>query len=403
MSTAGHGVRSNKRCEDASGFASTLGIGAAFSPISRQFNIADHDRILALELGKPLVIHDAEYDTEYPEAADDEQITSHGVSSTEQWTALLATVHIVRSYEPLIPLLKSPYITRYTLEAREEYLLKCFSLLPKAFQPSASESLDPRIITPLICLQNARLSLQRHNLTPLCPPELRVQAIDKCVMVARDTALIMSRCLNPGASPKRDPSARRRLLATSASALLCMHVWRCLLILLFRADYHPAIVLVQAASAIGGSRQVNLCCGRHIEFFLRVLYTRMQKGISDDLDNDEELIAYVSGDVQNNPDSGWVWQGGEAGTETSHLSGAAQATPSFESARSGQRKQAPNSALIEQEVEDWGGWEHIERSVNYLLEQQQKQRQRMHPRSPPQQAPVSSPSDTSRMTIANII
>jgi Fungal specific transcription factor domain len=363
------------------------------------FCSTDSNRILALELGKPLLINDADFDTEYPEPADDEQITSAGVYSTEQSTALLATVHVVRSFQSLCQLLKSPYITRYPLEAREEYLHNCFSLLPKTFQPSAAEPLDPRTIAPLICLQNARLSLQRHNLAPACPPELRLQAIDKCVMVARDTAMVLSRCLDPALSPKQASTERSRLLAISASTMLCMHIWRCLLLLLFRTDYHPAIVLVQAASAIGGARQVNLCCGRYVQFFLRVLYARVQQETPGDFDNDEELIAYASGDAQNNPENNWVWQGAESGTESSSFVGTAQALPS-DQPRSG--LQSP--VLVDQEAGEWGGWEQVERSVHYLLEQQQQnQRQQTQQRSPQQQAPINSPSDTSRMTIANII
>ena len=373
----------------------------AFHPL--MFYSANCNRILALELGKPLLINDADYDTDYPEPADDEQITQNGVYSTGQSTALLATVHVVRSFQSLIQLLKSPYVTRYDLEACEEDLHKCFSLFPKTFQPDAPEALDPRAIAPLVCLQNARLSLQRHNLTPLSPPDLRLQAINKCVMVARDTARILSRCLYPDLSQKQASADRSRLLAISASTLLCMHIWRCLLLLLFRADYHPAIALVQAASAIGGARQVNVCCGRYIEFFLRVLYARFQQGTSGDFENDEELIAYVSGDLQNDPENNWVWQGGEVGTELNRSVGATQAPSSFDQVRSGPVDKVQSPVLRDQEAGDCNGWELIERSVRYLLEQQHNQRQQTQQRSPQHQAPVGSPSDTSRMTIANII
>jgi Fungal specific transcription factor domain len=370
--------------------------------LSLHCNIADHSRLLALELGKPLLIKDEDYDTDYPEPADDEQFFSDADDSTGQSTPLLAMVNVVRSFQSLNQLLKSAYITRETLQARQEYLQTCLSLFPKVFQPSALEALEPRTIAPLVCLQNALLLLQRHNLTPMCPSDLRLQAIDSCVMVARDTAMTLSRCLDPALSPKHSRAQRSQLLAMSASTLLCMHIWRCLLFLLFRADYLPAIVLVQAASAIGGARQVNLCCGRHVEFFLRVLYSRLQQGHSGDFDEDEEMIAYVSGDLQSNPDTSWVWQGSEMGVETSKLTASTQALPLFEQTHSVPTNNAKSPVLMDQDVKEWGGWEHVERSVRYLLEGQQKQkRETRRPPQPP--LSVSPPSDTSRMTIANII
>lgn len=365
-------------------------------------HIADHRRLLALELGKPLLIKDEDYDTDYPEPADDEQFFGDADDSTGQSTPLLAMVNVVRSFQSLNQLLKSPYITRETLQARQEYLQTCLSLFPKVLQPSALEALEPRTIAPLVCLQNALLLLQRHNLTPMCPSDLRLQAIDSCVVVARDTAMTLSRCLNPALSPKHSRAQRSQLLAMSASTFLCMHIWRCLLFLLFRADYLPAIVLVQAASAIGGARQVNLCCGRHVEFFLRVLYSRLQQGHSGDFDEDEEMIAYVSGDLQSNPDTSWVWQGVEMGVESSKFTASTQALPPFDQAHFVSTSKAKGPVLMGQDVEEWGGWEHVERSVRYLLEEQQKQKQEtQRPPQPP--LSVSPPSDTSRMTIANII
>lgn len=373
------------------------------SSSSPHYLTADWSRLLALELGKPLLIKDEDYDTDYPDLADDEQFSGDGVLSTGQSTPLLAMVNVVRSFQSLNQLLKSPYITRERLQSREEYFHTCLSLFPKTFQPSALEPLDPRAISPLICLQNARLLLQRHNLTPACPPELRLQATDKCVMVARDTAMTLSRCLEPALSPKLSSADRSRLLAMSASTLLCMHIWRCLLFLLFRGDYLPAIVLVQAASAIGGARPVNLCCGRHVEFFLRVVYSRLQQGHSGDFDDDEEMIAYVSGDLQSNPDTSWVWQGRGSGMESSKLATIAQELPPFDQAHAtGPINNVKSPVLLDREATHWGGWDHIEGSIRYLLERQEKQRRETQ--TVPQQHPsVSPPSDTSRMTIANII
>lgn len=315
-------------------------------------------------------------------------------------------VTIARSFQSLVPPPKSTFVTRERLQVCEEYLHTFFSLLPKTFRPSALEALAPQTIAPLVCLQNARLLLQRHNLTPSCTADLRLEAIDKCVLVARDTAMILSRCLDPALSPTQEAAERSRMLAISASTFLCMHIWRCLLYLLFRADYLPALVLVQAASAIGGARGVNGCCGRHVDFFLGMLYARRQQGRFGDLDHDEEMIAYVSGDLQSNSEISWVWKDKDRGLEGRNqtLSGQALPPPSDHGGSPGSWEKIRNAEEADQEAREWDGWDHVERRVKYLHEQQQQQ-VRLPPTPRPGQQPASSspPSDTSRMTIANII
>ena len=355
--------------------------------------------MLALELSRPVLIKDEDYDTDYPKPAYDEQIAGGEVCSTAHLTSLLAMVNVVRSFQSLSQLLKAPYITQETLQSREECFHTCLSLLPKIFQPSASEGLDPCAIAPLICLQNARLVLQRHNLTPECPPTLRIQAIDKCLIVARDTAKALSRCLDPTLFPQHTLSERSHLVAMSASTFTCMHICRCLLFVLLRADYLPAVVLVQAASIIGGARQVNLCCGQHVEFFLRLLHSRRQSGLPDEFDNDEEMIAYVSGDLRSHADTSWVWHGRETGVKEGKFAAGAQGLPSFDQARSGPIHDIKSLVLTDQECRDWKGWEQVERSVQFLLEQQENH-QRDIQRPIQQHASVS---DNSKMMIANII
>ena len=136
-------------------------------------------------------------------------------------------------------------------------------------------------------------------------------------------------------------------------------------------DYLPAIVLVQAASIIGGARQVNLCCGRHVEFFLRLLHSRRQSGLPDEFDNNEEMIAYVLGDLQSNTDTSWVWHGRETGVEEGKLAVGAQGSPSFDQTRSGPIHDIKSLVLTDQECRDWKGWEQVNRSVQFLLEQQE--------------------------------
>ena len=363
------------------------------------------------------MIDDNACDTEYPEPVDDQCITAHGVLQDGQSTPLLATIHVVRSVQPLVRLFKSECISPETILMYERHLDACHGLFPPPLLLSSTEPLDPRSIAPMIHLQNVRMMLHRHNLSPFCRPEARHQAVQACVNIALNTSQLMSRCMGP-------TSATRNDLAVSATTLLCTHLWRCTLFLLFQEQYESASNLVQAFHAIGPARNVTFDCGRHIAFFIRCIMDRLQNGVIDNFEQDEELMAYVSADLQSSAETSWVWQGSETGANLSINSTAGQA-PSDKSgwppfARADLSQSSYDRVLAEEASQDWDGWEQVERSLHYMLEQRhqrQQQRQQIQSRDPHRPPSAGSPHwlhpaqqpqqpvgpGNSRMTIANII
>ena len=355
-------------------------------------------------------------------------MTPNGIVLEGNSTTLPAIIHVVRSFQSLTQHFKSPCIPAESFRSCE----RTFNTLPKDLANPSIGPLDPRHIGPIIYLHNARLMLYRHNMSPSCPADARLRAIDLCLKVAQDTACLLSRCV--GADSKSTSSNWRSLLATSASTLLCTHLWRCILFLLFRGEYHSALVLVQASSAIGDARLVNSCCGRYISFFLACIFERLQTGRVVDFEYDEELMVYLSADLQSSNDSGWVWQDPGASASNriesdqdsrTHLENANDSlSPRFPS--EDPRTPAIDGTTNIEERQAWGGWENIERSVHFLLDQQSRQQklyesQQGTPSSlisgaaerhghssmaPFASQPVNQQQDslgTSRMTIANII
>jgi hypothetical protein len=348
---------------------------------------------------------------------DDRFVTKHAVLQDGQPTPLLA---VVRSVQPLIRLFKSEHLSPETLQSYDRHFDSCHDLFPRRLSLASSESLDPRSIAPVVCLQNVRMMLHRHNLSPLCQPEARSQAVEACVKIALNTSRLMSRCMSPVSVTRSD-------FAVSATTLLCTHIWRCTLFLLFRGEYEAALILVQALSAIGSARNVTVDCGRHIAFFMGCMTERIQSGVTGDFEQDEELMAYVSADLQSSAENSWVWQGSET---DAHLGANSTTGPEpVEGSYGGGRSSWPPFACAdlsriaydrvsaEEVLQDWEGWDQIERSLRYLLERQHLQRQQSQPRSshlppiaipPPQFQPVQqkqasvSPGNP-RMMIANII
>ncbi|KAL4809208.1 fungal-specific transcription factor domain-containing protein [Aspergillus unguis] len=363
------------------------------------------DRVIALEMGKPVLINDQDCDVDLPCTVDEQFIADAGcVPESQQATPLLATIHVVRSIGQLTRILRSTAIGTASLQTFERHFSTCLAIFPEQYQPTSDQYMEPRSLTPIIYLQNARLMLHRHNISPFCPPEVRSSALDFCASVSQDTARLLSRCMRP--SPVTGNKDWRSLLATSGTTMLCAHLWRCTLLLLFRQEYEAALVCVQASSAMRDSRVINAVCGRNIAFFLKCLLDRIQRSESAHLDEDEEMMAYVSGDMQGTSNGSWVWEGSETGSQLG------MATPPDNAHHSADDDRSP------EEPTSWEGWDWLEQTVQYLVAEKQQRQQKEGPALRPSEAsyrgsesttespdpiPTQSTSTHSRMTIASII
>ncbi|KAJ5167402.1 uncharacterized protein N7482_006183 [Penicillium canariense] len=357
-----------------------------------------YDRLLALEMGKPVLINDQDCDIDLPCPVDDDSHAQGKLPEDQQTvpSPLLATIHVVRSIGQLTRTLRSTSISYATLETFERHFTICRTTFPTHLQLKQDTDLDPRSLAPIIYLQNARLLLHRHNISPFCQPGVRIAAVDYCVSIAIDTANILSRCMRNHAGA----GDWRALFASSAGTLLCTHIWRCALFLLFRQEFGPALACVQASAAVGDARAANAACGRYLAFFLRCLVDRSQPSELMDPEPNEVIMAYLSGDMQGTSDGSWVWQGSETGANLENIPGPAASAPT-------------------QAEGQWEGWEWIEKTVAHLLgEKQQRDYESRdlpmenRPESSAMLAPESADSDMmerrsssahSRMTIASII
>ena len=327
---------------------------------------------------------------------------------------LLILVQVGRFISQVLKALRPSLIPTPTLNALDTELGACMSAFPMHHQISMTEYLDPSSLSPIVYLQSARIMLHRHNLSPTCTPEVRTAAIDSCVHTAKDTVKFVSRTMQePPQSPSRAAATSDTWTARisgAASAFLCTHIWRCALFLCFRGEYSAALTCARVSAAIGSARPINNACGRHLDFFLQCLLTRLHRGQGTFLERDEEMVAYVSGDLQGNVDGAWIWQGGG----------------DLQDQRDGLRSQGSNSTSesvtlspIQDESKDWVGWDGIITMLQRLMHEQQQQQQqnRLLPgRQPLLQGealyfgpqlglshPTVSPGGSHRISIANII
>ncbi|KAI4862421.1 fungal-specific transcription factor domain-containing protein [Hypoxylon rubiginosum] len=321
------------------------------------------DRSLAMELGRPFMIDDADCDVALPEPFDDHFLHTEGPVHPPNVIPLThflhAIINIVRSFSAMRKAFSSPVVEPPRLATFDNHFIACQKMFPEACEANNASLIAPHMLMPLAYLLSARLYLHRQNLAPGCPWEARNDAIQQCKVTAIETANLIAQT--------------NATLADTATALLVTHVFRSTLFLLFTGYYELASTCMRALKSIDVRRDVAIPCGRYLSFFLQILggrrrdilslYSRSttpsyhpqatmpdSRAIQDALLKDEELLIYVSADMQASTEASWVWVGAEHEAPlaiSTSTTGAGLAHPDN------------RTGLNSKEREDWGGWDSL--------------------------------------------
>ncbi|KAH7067022.1 fungal-specific transcription factor domain-containing protein [Paraphoma chrysanthemicola] len=395
------------------------------------------DRTSSLDSMRPMLINEDDCETAFPTLLEDRYIQAQGLFRSQSNTApvigSLAVAHISRLYPQIHQALKSSVVYSFELQSFDEQFRVKALLLPDAYRIGSKLALEVSALPPLLTLFSARFHLSRRNLTPICRSPERVEALSRCVSIAQDTANYISRTLHNPANQESERTWQTRV-ALIASNMICLHVWRCMLVLCFRGDYVSALMCLHLSSAIGSTRRVNTECGRYTVFFLEQLLGRVRsgQGSPQQLERDEEMLAYVSGDVQGSVEHSWVFAGANMKSPSS-----SQRSPLSTMRSHGQdelmRDALPSRTSSSSPMHTtgrWNEWANIEHLIRQLMEDNRprtatyystphnpvkrvqlgpesqtspKQAPTPAPASAPAPTPNPAPSSTSRISIANII
>ena len=333
-------------------------------------------RLVSLELGRPLQIDEDYCDVAEPTPVDEDNIRPTGIvmppAGQMSTSSLVAVIPVVRITAQMKKTMKSRTIAAAALNTYDDHFSSIMASYPDPFPIHSQAYLDPRLLCAACGLQTSRFFLYRHNLSVVCRRSDRLDALDRCVSVAHDTAHYVQRSMQPmqgsSGSGYYSPTHMANWAArfrTMAPAFFCMHLWRCTLVLCLRMEYGAALTLVQASAAVGDMRKNNIGCGRNLAFFLDKLIGRLRSGATkQDLEIDEELLTYASGDMQGCAEESWAWAGSETGANLSQMAGTNgygtdRTTPP--SLRGGEQGVPTLGPLSEREMQEWGGWEHVQR------------------------------------------
>ncbi|KAK2596723.1 hypothetical protein QQS21_006178 [Conoideocrella luteorostrata] len=326
------------------------------------------DRTMSTEMGHPFLIDDVDCDVSLPAAVDDQYLREGGTlvpNGAEPLThSLLAVIHVVRSYTALIKALENPVVSTTQLSTFDTHFKKCLSTFPPACDPASTVALAPHFLAPLAYLFHARLLLHRQNLSPNCPPDVRLAAVESCNHVALETASLIS---------------RTKSAADGATALLTGHIFRSTLFLLLTGYVDHATTCIRALAAIDARRDITLSCGRFLGFFVATLGAKRteyasylshrssidQSALLMSLARDEELLVYVSADVQASPNRSWLWSFHDRDAAPAKTGIASQGQNG--SNENGLFSSEQRTGLNEEERREWGGWARLESMVRSIV------------------------------------
>ncbi|KAI1087480.1 fungal-specific transcription factor domain-containing protein [Rostrohypoxylon terebratum] len=321
------------------------------------------DRILSMELGRPFMIDDADCDVALPEPFDDHFLHTEGPIRPPNVAPLTHFLHsiinIVRSYSAMRKAFSSPIIEPPRLATFDNYFISCQKMFPEACEANNDSPIAPHMLMPLAYLLSSRLLLHRHNLAPGCPPEARNDAIQQCKITAIETANLLART--------------NATLTDTATALLVTHIFRSTLFLLLTGCYELATTCLKALKSIDVRRDVVVPCGRFLACFTQILATKQRelltilprsttpgyppqavlpdpRAVRDALSKDEELLIYVSADMQASIETSWVWIGAER---------EAPFTTPLSSIGGGLMHPDNRTGLSSEERKDWRGWDNL--------------------------------------------
>jgi hypothetical protein len=153
--------------------------------------------------------------------------------------------------------------------------------------------------------------------------------------------------------------------------MTCTHIWRCTLFLLYAGHFDAALACIRASASVSTFRDVNVGCGRYLSFFIGALIDKRRAGstigspsYASERDIDEELLAYVSGDMQASVENSWVWADADAAMEGGLPVRGESRRPSATLLGGG--RDEGTTVLSDAEARDWGGWERVEYLVGML-------------------------------------
>ncbi|KAI9726358.1 MAG: hypothetical protein M1828_001632 [Chrysothrix sp. TS-e1954] len=351
-------------------FAVELGLGEQPQHLRREesearkalwLSVRSNDRFTSLETAKPLHLREDSTVAASELVNLQELSLTHGAGVQSPNVCFAALSTIVPRLQDALKQQRIDPMSLNSINGMISAVTK--SHVPESLHPHSSTPLDASLLWLATTINNLRLMLHRHNLSPFSTSGERSVALANCAAAARDTVRAILRSMEVGPDGQQRNCANNALnaynwrdrMCSFACSSFCTHLWRCALILILTLDFEGALTCVKVSATIGDLRTINNACGRNLAFFLDTFTTRIN-ALSEDWDqlqNDEDTLAFASGDLQGDPAAAWIWESRGSSRSSSHQS-------------------PPNSPLTHHQMDNWGGWSRVHSLLTALNDQQRR-------------------------------
>ena len=315
---------------------------------------------------------------------------------------LLSLIRVAKSVTCSTSSPREAFLEDSALHSTNNQLLNCLIDSPLHHYFSTTGVVASSSIGPILILQNARLILYRHNLTPMAPDASRDEAIIRCSEVAQQTAQIISRSMRSTTTDQVSWTPWEDSLPRIMCTIWYTHLLRCTLFLVLRDDYAAAQICIRASAALRSTLPISRACRQYLQFFLHYLGHKLPSDASSRWELDEDLIAYLSADLQRG-DASWIFRGNDVSILRQNDSQQACVDTSSRHQVQGETQESSWAGIVEQ-------LEKLEANRSKLLDQDEETRSSGPLRSShqlippvPASAHIQNPGGTSRMNIADIL
>lgn len=217
------------------------------------------------------------------------------------------------------------FLAEEEVEKLDEWIPAQYDKMPAitSFNPDSSTSPAPWYLDIHVFVDNTRLRVYRHNLTPLAPFASRLAALKRCVAMAKEASPRIAELFQDaeaGIYAPEDANQHNARVIRIVYPEHCLYLYSCAMYLVVAKQWSLALPFVIALRVIGTRLAINKCCCRYLwgvimfteerDSILRVALDEAKKEGSW-RDQDEEVVALIAADMhQDARASGWeaVWQ-----------------------------------------------------------------------------------------------
>lgn len=223
-----------------------------------------------------------------------------GMMAKDPWTTTLFSwlrdvAKITRGLREL-PFLETNDIERMVARAQTQWASYPLERVLEVEDPTESPYLGNYML-----LQDSMMTIYRHNLSPIAPMSLRVQALKQCIEICGIWSILIARCAYEGPNFTDEQAARIHRFKALVLPEFCYHIWRCELLLFASGMYAEAIPLVIASRAIGDYRPVNSELPRYAAGLIKFCTGKgsiLEHATAGTWTvSDEEIVAFAVGDM----------------------------------------------------------------------------------------------------------